>query len=172
MRSWCKKLRAAGAVDHRQDQSVGICVGCDAQLARRTDSESARPHALALGIIRRHRRVDRGGVCDGRTRHRHRRVGARSVAPANGIAGLKTTMGLVSRDGVIPLALSFDTVGPMARSVYDVAAMLSVIAGVDPADAATKAGEGRSARRLHPVAEGGRAQGRAARRRARFLRTG
>jgi amidase len=68
----------------------------------------------------------------------------RGPSTANGIAGLKTTMGLVSRDGVIPLALSFDTVGPMARSVYDVAAMLSVIAGVDPADAATKAGEGRS----------------------------
>lgn len=67
----------------------------------------------------------------------------RGPSTANGIAGLKTTMGLVSRDGVIPLALSFDTVGPMARSVHDVAAMLSVIAGVDPADAATKAGEGR-----------------------------
>ena len=69
----------------------------------------------------------------------------RGPSTANGIAGLKTTMGLVSRDGVIPLALSFDTVGPMARSVYDVAAMLSVIAGVDPADAATTAGEGRNA---------------------------
>jgi amidase len=68
----------------------------------------------------------------------------RGPATANGIAGLKTTMGLVSRDGVIPLALSFDTVGPMARHVYDVAAMLSVLAGVDPADAATRAGEGRS----------------------------
>ncbi len=67
----------------------------------------------------------------------------RGPSTANGIAGLKTTMGLVSRDGVIPLALTFDTVGPMARSVYDVAAMLSVIAGVDPADAATKAGDGR-----------------------------
>ena len=67
----------------------------------------------------------------------------RGPSTANGIAGLKTTMGLVSRDGVIPLALAFDTVGPMARSVYDVAALLSVIAGVDPADAATKAGEGR-----------------------------
>ena len=67
----------------------------------------------------------------------------RGPSTANGIAGLKTTMGLVSRDGVIPLALSFDTVGPMARSVYDVAAMLSVLAGVDPADASTKAGEGR-----------------------------
>ena len=69
----------------------------------------------------------------------------RGPSTANGIAGLKTTMGLVSRDGVIPLALSFDTVGPMARSVYDVAALLSVIAGVDPADAATKSGDGRAA---------------------------
>ena len=69
----------------------------------------------------------------------------RGPSTANGIAGLKTTMGLVSRDGVIPLALSFDTVGPMARNVHDVAAMLSAIAGVDSADPATKAGEGRSA---------------------------
>jgi len=69
----------------------------------------------------------------------------RGPAAANGVAGLKTTMGLVSRDGVIPLALSFDTVGPLARNVADVAAMLSAMAGVDPADAATKAGEGRSA---------------------------
>lgn len=69
----------------------------------------------------------------------------RGPATANGIAGLKTTMGLVSRDGVIPLALSFDTVGPMARSVYDVAALLSVIAGVDAADAATKLGAGKAA---------------------------
>ena len=39
----------------------------------------------------------------------------RGPSTSNGIAGLKTTMGLVSRDGVIPLALSFDTVGPMAQ---------------------------------------------------------
>ncbi|HEX6162575.1 MAG TPA: amidase family protein, partial [Vicinamibacterales bacterium] len=68
----------------------------------------------------------------------------RGPSTSNGIAGLKTTMGLVSRDGVIPLALSFDTVGPMARSVYDVAAVLGVIAGVDAADASTKSGDGRS----------------------------
>jgi amidase len=65
----------------------------------------------------------------------------RGPSTSNGIAGLKTTWGLVSRDGVIPLALSFDTVGPMARSVYDVAALLNVIAGVDPADASTKLGQ-------------------------------
>lgn len=68
----------------------------------------------------------------------------RGPSTANGIAGLKTTMGLVSRDGVIPLALSFDTVGPMARSVYDVAALLSVIAGADAADAATRLGAGKA----------------------------
>ena len=68
----------------------------------------------------------------------------RGPATANGIAGLKTTMGLVSRDGVIPLALSFDTVGPMARHVYDVAALLNVLTGVDPADASTKQGAGRA----------------------------
>jgi amidase len=45
---------------------------------------------------------------------------------------------------VIPLALSFDTVGRLARSVHDVAALLSVIAGVDAADASTKAGQGRA----------------------------
>ncbi len=67
----------------------------------------------------------------------------RGPSTANGIAGLKPTLGLVSRDGIIPLALSFDTGGPMARSVYDVAAMLNVIAGVDPADPATAAAAGR-----------------------------
>ena len=67
----------------------------------------------------------------------------RGPSTANGIAGLKPTLGLVSRDGIIPLALSFDTGGPMARSVYDIAAMLSVIAGVDSADDATSVAEGR-----------------------------
>jgi amidase len=69
----------------------------------------------------------------------------RGPSTNNGIAGLKTTMGLVSRDGVIPLALSFDTVGPMARHVYDVAALLSVLVGVDAADASTNLGAGRAA---------------------------
>jgi amidase len=67
----------------------------------------------------------------------------RGPSNANGIAGLKPTHGLVSRDGIIPLALSFDTGGPMARSVYDIAVTLGVVTGVDPADPATKKGEGR-----------------------------
>ena len=67
----------------------------------------------------------------------------RQPSTANGIVGLKPTHGLLSRSGIIPLALSFDTGGPMARSVYDVAAALGVMTGVDAADAATKKSEGR-----------------------------
>ncbi len=66
----------------------------------------------------------------------------RNPSSANGIAGLKPTRGLLSRDGIVPLALSFDTGGPMARSVYDVAVSLGVMTGVDSADAATAASAG------------------------------
>jgi len=68
----------------------------------------------------------------------------RMPSSANGIVGLKPTLGLVSRDGIIPLALSFDTAGPMARHVYDVAATLGIVAGVDPADPATARSKGRA----------------------------
>jgi amidase len=62
----------------------------------------------------------------------------RGPSNVNGIVGLKPTHGLLSRDGIIPLALSLDTGGPMARSVYDVAVSLGTMTGVDPADEATK----------------------------------
>jgi amidase len=67
----------------------------------------------------------------------------RGPATSNGIAALKPTHGLLSRSGIIPLALSFDTGGPMARSVYDVATALGIMTGVDPADAATSKSEGK-----------------------------
>ena len=61
------------------------------------------------------------------------------VCPAgiNGIVGIKPTLGLVSRSGIIPIAHSQDTAGPMARTVRDAAILLSVIAGPDPEDADT-----------------------------------
>src|SRR4051812_3168307 len=67
----------------------------------------------------------------------------RGPSNVNGIVGLKPTHGLVSRDGIIPLALSLDTGGPMARSVYDIAVSLGVMTGVDPADDATKKSAGK-----------------------------
>src|SRR6516165_6148919 len=61
----------------------------------------------------------------------------RGPSSANGIVGLRPTYGLLSRTGIVPNALSLDTAGPMARSVYDIAVVLGVTAGIDPADAAT-----------------------------------
>ena len=67
----------------------------------------------------------------------------RNPSAATGVVGLKPTHGLISRDGIVPLALSFDTAGPLARSVYDVAVAVGVMAGIDAADAATRKSEGR-----------------------------
>ena len=60
-----------------------------------------------------------------------------SPARACGIVGLKPTVGLVSRSGIIPIAHSMDTAGPMARTVKDAAILLSAMAGKDPEDPAT-----------------------------------
>jgi amidase len=63
------------------------------------------------------------------------------VCPAsiNGLVGIKPTVGLVSRSGIVPISHSQDTAGPMARTVRDAAALLSAMAGVDPGDPATQA---------------------------------
>ena len=56
---------------------------------------------------------------------------------ANGIVGIKPTLGLVSRAGIIPIAHNQDTAGPMTRTVTDAAIMLNVLAGIDTRDPAT-----------------------------------
>jgi len=68
----------------------------------------------------------------------------RGPASANGLVGIKPTLGLTSRDGIVPLALSFDVGGPLTRTVEDAAITLGIMAGVDPADPATAASEGKS----------------------------
>jgi amidase len=61
---------------------------------------------------------------------------------ANSVVGIKPTLGLVSRSGVVPISAQQDTAGPMARNVTDAAVLLSVINGVDPDDPATAASAG------------------------------
>ena len=61
-----------------------------------------------------------------------------SPAAACSLVGMKPTIGLVSRSGIIPIAHSQDTAGPMARTVTDAAILLSALAGADPRDAATQ----------------------------------
>jgi amidase len=60
-----------------------------------------------------------------------------SPSNQNSLVGIKPTVGLVSRDGVIPIAASQDTAGPMTRTVADAAALLNIIAGYDPSDPIT-----------------------------------
>ncbi len=62
----------------------------------------------------------------------------------NGIVGIKPTVGLVSRSGIIPIAHSQDTAGPMARTITDAAILLGALTGVDPRDPATEESRGRS----------------------------
>ena len=61
-----------------------------------------------------------------------------SPSSRNGLVGVKPTVGLVSRAGVIPIAATFDTAGPMTRTVRDAALVLAALAGVDARDTATQ----------------------------------
>ena len=67
-----------------------------------------------------------------------------SPSAANSIVGIKPTVGLVSRAGIIPIAHSQDTAGPMARTVADAALLLSVITGLDARDTATRESRGQA----------------------------
>jgi amidase len=64
---------------------------------------------------------------------------------ANGLVGMKPTLGLISRAGIVPIAHSQDTAGPMARTVHDAAILLTALAGADPRDAATADSAGKIA---------------------------
>jgi amidase len=68
------------------------------------------------------------------------------VCPSSstGIVGIKPTLGLISRSGIIPIAHSQDTAGPMARTVRDAAVLLGAMAGQDSEDAATRLGTGQA----------------------------
>ncbi len=65
-----------------------------------------------------------------------------SPASACGVVGIKPTLGLVSRSGIVPISAMQDTAGPMTRTVADAAMLLTAIAGPDPADPATEPAAG------------------------------
>jgi amidase len=73
-----------------------------------------------------------------------------SPSQSQSLVGLKPTVGLVSRTGILPIAHSQDTAGPMTRTVADAAALLAIIAGPDPADRATADSSG-TAKRLRDL---------------------
>ena len=65
-------------------------------------------------------------------------------ASVNGVVGIKPTVGLLSRSGIIPISHTQDTAGPLTRTVKDAAILLTVMAGVDAEDAVTKESEGKA----------------------------
>lgn len=67
-------------------------------------------------------------------------------AQTNGIVGLKPTLGLLSRSGIVPIAHSQDTAGPMARTVTDAALLLGALTGIDPRDPVTRLSRGHAHR--------------------------
>jgi amidase len=74
------------------------------------------------------------------------------VSPSSycGVVGIKPTVGLVSRSGIIPISASQDTAGPIGRTVADAAALLGGMTGVDSHDAATEASAGKAERDYSP----------------------
>ena len=77
----------------------------------------------------------------------------------NGLVGIKPTVGLWSRSGIIPISASQDTAGPMARTVADTAVLLGALVGVDPRDSATAASNGRHATDYTPFLRAGALKG-------------
>ena len=137
-----QKLRAAGAiilakVNMSEFASGGAMSSLGGPMANPHDltkSPSGSSGGTGVAIAAAYAQVGLGTDTGG---------SIRGPSTANGIVGLKPTHGLMSRDGIIPLALSFDMAGPMGRSVYDIAAMLGVMTGVDVADSATRKSEGK-----------------------------
>jgi amidase len=82
-----------------------------------------------------------------------------SPANANSVVGIKPTVGLISRQGVVPIAASQDTAGPITRTVTDAAILLGVLAGVDGRDSATVSSEGLALSDYTPYLKAGALQG-------------
>ena len=133
------RLRAAGAVilgktnlsEWANFRSTRSTFGLE--FTRRTDPECLRARPQSLRIQLRHRHGDRRQSRGVRRRHGNRWQHHLSGS-VSGLVGLKPTVGLVSRNGIIPISISQDTAGPMGRSVADVAVLLNAMAGVDEAD--------------------------------------
>ena len=83
----------------------------------------------------------------------------RGPASANGLVGIKPTLGLLSRDGIIPLSLSFDTGGPLTRTVEDAAIALGIMTGIDPNDPVTAGSAGKSYKDYRPFLQTNALQG-------------
>ena len=117
-------------------------------IGRQTHGVRPRPQPVRIEL-----RFRSGGVGQPRHdhgRHRDRRFD-RLPPRANAVVGIKPTVGLLSRAGIIPISAEQDTAGPMTRNVTDAAVMLGAMTGIDPDDPATASQAGHALHRLHAV---------------------
>ncbi len=82
-----------------------------------------------------------------------------SPASVNGVVGVKPTVGLLSRSGIIPISKTQDTAGPIARTVQDAAILLGALTGIDPEDAITQESGGQAYTDYRPFLDAGALQG-------------
>ena len=156
--------------DPRQDQSQRVgelpLDQIDERLerTRRAGEESLRARPQSVRIELGHRRRDRGESRGGRRRDGNRRIHRLPVRRQR-LVGIKPTVGLVSRAGIIPISRTQDTAGPMARTVADAAILLGAMTGVDWRDRATAAAVGRAGDDYTAALEADGLQGGANRRR-------
>ena len=137
MLSWLEQLREAGAVILGK---TNLSEWANFRSSRSTSGWSGRggltknPYALDRNSFRLELRLGRGRrgkPLRGRGGHRNRRLHREPVSVC-GIVGIKPTVGLVSRTGIIPISHTQDTAGPMARTVRDAAILLGALTGADP----------------------------------------
>jgi amidase len=82
-----------------------------------------------------------------------------SPSSVNGLVGIKPTVGLLSRSGIIPISKTQDTAGPMARTVKDAAILLGALTGIDPDDAVTHESAGKAKTDYTPFLDAGSLKG-------------
>ena len=174
IRSWPQRLRAAGAVILGK---TNLSEWANIRSSHSTSGWSGRG-----GLTKNPYALDRNpcGSSSGTGAAHLREPGAVGIgtetdgsivcpSSANGLVGIKPTVGLVSRAGIIPISHSQDTAGPMCRTVRDAAILLGALTGVDPDDPATAASAGKSQTDYTQFLRSERTQRRAHRRRAKIF---
>src|ERR1700722_1298365 len=140
-----KKLREAGAVIVAK-VNLSEFAGSGGSVSGATDPEVLKAGAVPNGFssmgLQTHNPHDLSRGPSGSSGGTGAGIAAFFAQFGTGSATGGSIRGPSSRNGIVPLALTFDTGGPMARNVYDVAVALGIMTGVDPGDAATKKSEG------------------------------
>ena len=141
-----RKLREAGAIMLAKSNMAEFAWSPFETVGSLLPGYTRNPYALDRVHGRLQWRDSGGGrrqLRRGRPGNRYRQLDPRAPSHTS-LVGIRSTMGLTSRDGIVPLFLNRDIGGPMARTMADAVAMFDVIAGYDPADPVTDSRSGQA----------------------------